>query len=399
MLFDYLSYMICIVITIYVLFYFYVRLKYGFWATQPVFHDYDIWYKIFPPGILRVDQPTKNKYTNFINIDTVPFNTITSLQKQRFVQLIATNSLWKKNVLFSPKEENILSYLIGPTHKSFISFYYDDHNLFDLKTGNIIVDRRIVGTLTSRPLTVQMNDATFMVYFMDFLCVHKLHRRKGIVSQLLQTHEYNQRLLHKKILVSLIKREGKEKLLRGIVPICRYTSYGFRADTWTKPVELASNYSVIEINAHNFRFLHDFIHTHSDSFQMTIKNDISNILELLKTNNIFIYSIFADNRMQCCYFFRKTCIQVEPGLEALCCFASICNCDEPIFIHGYKISFWKIASKHYFGFSLIENISHNGILIHNIIQKTKPAIIQENAYYFYNFAYPTISPDKCFIIH
>ena len=83
----------------------------------------------------------------------------------------------------------------------------------------------------------------------------------------------------------------------------------------------------------------------------------------------------------------------------LSCFASICNCDDNIFIQGFKISFWKIAAENYFGFAAIENISHNNIIIDNIILNTKPLVISPTAYFFYNFAYPTFLPNKALIIN
>ena len=83
----------------------------------------------------------------------------------------------------------------------------------------------------------------------------------------------------------------------------------------------------------------------------------------------------------------------------LSCFASICDCEQNLFIHGFKISFWKIAAENYFGFCAIENISHNNIIIDNIILKTKPLITSPTAYFFYNFAYPTFPSEKVLIIN
>jgi hypothetical protein len=84
----------------------------------------------------------------------------------------------------------------------------------------------------------------------------------------------------------------------------------------------------------------------------------------------------------------------------LSCFASINNGDsEDIFIQGFKISFWEIAEKNNFGFSAIENISHNDIIVNNIILKTKPVISSPTAYFFYNFAYPTFASNKVLIIN
>jgi hypothetical protein len=86
-------------------------------------------------------------------------------------------------------------------------------------------------------------------------------------------------------------------------------------------------------------------------------------------------------------------------MEALSCFASICDCDETTFAHGFKISFWKIAHDHYFGFSVIEDIADNHIIINNIQYKTTPYIVSPTAYFFYNYAYPTFRANKTFILN
>ena len=48
-----------------ILIFVYIRLKYQFWAIQPVFHVYDVGYMIKAPGIINDNLPEKNKYTNF----------------------------------------------------------------------------------------------------------------------------------------------------------------------------------------------------------------------------------------------------------------------------------------------------------------------------------------------
>ena len=137
----------------------------------------------------------------------------------------------------------------------------------------------------------------------------------------------------------------------------------------------------------------------SNKFDIIINTSVTNILELIKTKNIFIYAILCDEEIQCCYFFRKSCVEIKKGLEVLSCFESICNCESNIFIQGFKISFWKISAENYFGFSAIENIAHNNIIINNIMIKTKPFIISPTAYFFYNFAYPTFKSDRVLIIN
>jgi hypothetical protein len=379
--------------------YIYIRFKYGFWVLQPVFHIYDLGYMINPPGIIDTSLPIKNKYTNFKDIQTIIFSDMTKFQITYFINLIKTNYLQNKDNIFYPKEENIIPYFIGHNDKSFISFYYKNNNLIDIKNNNIIDIKKIIGVMTSRLLNVVINNknqnAKFQVYYVDYLCVDKLYRKKGIAPQIIQTHHFNQRYNNKKVVISLFKREDE---LTGIIPLCVYSTYGFPVNKWTKPTNLSSEYKLLEINNINFRFLYDFIKL-NNNFDIIIKAEVSNILELIKTKNIFIYAILCDDQIISCYFFRKSCVQIEKGLEVLSCFASICNCDYNIFIQGFKISFWKISSEYFFGFAAIENISHNNIIINNIIIKTKPTIISPTAYFFYNFAYPTFNSNKVLIIN
>lgn len=398
-MFEYLSYILCFGILIIFVIYIYIRLKYGFWVIQPVFHVYDFGYMIKQPGIIQDTLPEKNKYTNFKDIDTIVYNELSSIQKKRFINLIKSNYREKQ---FSLQSENILPYFIGHNDKTFISFFYKDIHMLDIKYNTMITDRQIIGVLTSRPLNIFINndknnkDIKIRGYYVDYLCIDKLNRKKGICPQLIQTHHYNQRHINKNIVVSLFKSEGK---LAGIVPLCNYTSYCFPVDKWTKPPDLSGEYKLLEINNTNFRFVYDFIRKNTNKFDIVINADIANILELIKTKNIFIYAILCDEEIICCYFYRKSCIQIEKGLEILYCFGSICECDEDIFIQGFKISFWKIAADNYFGFAVLENISHNNILINNIILKTKPLIKTTNAYYFYNFAYPTFNSEKVLFIN
>lgn len=378
--------------------------KHRFWIIQPVFHIYDISYFIRPPGIIQHCLPSKNKYTNFQNIDTFVFSKLKPHHENRLCNFIRTNYLQNKDNVFEPKLNNILPYFIGHNSFSFLSFYFQPINLVEKKTNRIITDKEIIGTITSRPLHIIFyNDrqnknkrVDIDIYYVDYLCVHPTHRKKGIAPQLIQTHHYNQRHLNQNITISLFKREDE---LTGIVPLCVYSTYGFSVEHWTKPPDLASNYKIIEINPHNYHTFHGFLMLNTTQFDICIYPYVSNILELLKSKNIFIYSVLSDDEIICCYFYRKTCVQIQKNLEVLSCFASIQNCEDDIFVQGFKIAFWKIAFEHHFGFAAIENISHNHVIIDNIQEKTNPTIISPTAYFFYNFAHPSFSPKKTFIVN
>jgi hypothetical protein len=392
-------YILCFLFILCLVVYIYAKLKYGFWIIQPVFHMYNIGYMIYPPGIIDSSLPIENKYTNVQDIQTIEYFKLSPYQKTVFVQFIKSNYLNNHDNIFSPVAETIFPYFVGHNDKSLFSFYYEKVTLVDSKL-ELITDNKIIGAITSRPIHVtifnyKQTTNTFQVYYVDYLCVDKAYRKKGIAPQLIQTHNYNQRHANSHIVVSLFKREDE---LTGIVPLCAYSTYGFQVTTWSKPPNLSGQYTLLEINSHNYRFVYDFIATNANQFDIYITVDMANILSLINSKNIFVYAILCDNQIRCCYFYRKSCVQIQDGLEVLSCFSSICNCEEDLFIQGFKISFWKISAENNFGFCAIENISHNNIIIDNISLKTPPYIISPTAYFFYNFAYPSFHPSKTFII-
>ena len=117
---EYLSYVLFFGILIIIIIYLFIRLKYGFWVLQPVFHIYDFSYYLNAPGIIEFSLPNKNKYTNFKNIETIIFSNLTTIQKNKFVNLIKTYYLQNKDNIFSPKTENIIPYLTGHNDKTFM---------------------------------------------------------------------------------------------------------------------------------------------------------------------------------------------------------------------------------------------------------------------------------------
>jgi hypothetical protein len=246
-----------------------------------------------PPGVINAFLPEKNKYTNFKNIETNIFSELSQLKQTRLVNFIRSNYLQNKDNIFSPQSENILPYFTGHNTKSFISFYNEENLMMDLKKGTMIEDKKIVGVMTTRPIHIAIHndsnsntkDSKFEGYYVDYLCVDKMYRKKGIAPQIIQTHEYNQRHLNKNIVVSLFKREDE---LTGIVPLCVYSTYGFSVNKWTKPSELNPSYKLLEVNPQNFHFLFDFIKNNGNVFDIVINTEVTNIIELIKTKNIFI---------------------------------------------------------------------------------------------------------------
>jgi GNAT superfamily N-acetyltransferase len=190
--------------------------------------------------------------------------------------------------MFLPKKENIIPYFKGHNSKSFFSFYQEEENLLDTKTNTIINDTKIIAIMTTRPIHIQIKENVFDAYYVDYLCVDKNYRKKGIAPEIIQTHEYNQRHLNNSIQVSLFKREGQ---LTGIVPLTVYNTYGFQVNKWNKPYELHSSYSIVEINSQNIHFLTDFIKLNNSKFyiiggrNLEVSNKPTNVILVDKIPN------------------------------------------------------------------------------------------------------------------
>jgi hypothetical protein len=372
-------FIIIIPILIIIVFFIYVKQKYGFWVSQPVFHVYDIHYYLSSNKVIRTTLPQTNKWTNFTNIQTV--HQLSERQIAQIVNFIQRN--YRTNRAFAPLKNNIMPYFDGLNDKSFFSLYIEPCLL--LHDDHTVDEEKLVGFMTTRPVRIRLDNIRLDAYYVDYLCVDKNKRNKGIAPQIIQTHEYNQRHANEKIQVSLFKREDE---LTGIVPLCVYNTHGFPINRMNKQTGLLPMYKLIDINARNYRLLHEFIEKQT-KFEVQIMPDASNVLELIKTKNIFIRAIVCNDQLVCAYFFRKTCVYIDDGQEVLSCFASINN-DDSVFIHGFYNT--QIEG---FGYLAMEDLSDNGGLIQTL---GHPDMKSPTAYFFYNYVCATRENNKVFII-
>lgn len=422
-------YLFIAIIVIFLTAFAYIRIKFKFWADQPVMHIYDVQYWFKNKGIIEQLLPEKNKYCNFKSIETREFSTVSDIKMTEFINLIQNNYLKNNDNMYLPLKSNIVPYFVGHNSASYWSFYWEDKLAHRIKDGAIVKDKTLIGVITGRPLNITINngnkDAHFTAFYVDYLCVHKSHRKKGIAPQLIQTHEYNQRFANKSIAVSLFKREEE---LTGIIPLCIFNTYAFSMKNWCKPQDLNADMQVVRCGKTNFHHLVPLLRDgdgdgsitlHNDNnenndnnkkksstlFDITVIPELGNIMELIKSDNIFVYMLLHDDAIIGAYFFRKTCTFIKKDKEALSCFASIYNTAisdnmKKEFIHGYKMALAQICAipGQIFHYAVVEEISNNDLIVQDLIKKTKPYITSPTAYFFYNFAYSTFKANKVLII-
>jgi hypothetical protein len=396
-------YLIVGIISLILLFFIYIRIKFKFWAIQPVFHFYDIYYWFVNVGIINKDLPQINKYTNFKQIKTFEFTKLNKLTKKNFIQLIQLNYLRNGQNKFYPNSNNIIPYFLGHNSKCFWSYYYTNEPIIYNKTNKIIQNNKIIAVITSRPLHVKIKsyrkDSSFDVYYVDYLCVDKLWRNKNIAPQLIQTHEYNQSHTNKHIVVSLFKREEE---LTGIIPLTIYKSYCFFIQKLRSVEHLNARITMLDGDKQNIFYLYNFINEQTNKWDIIIFPEITNLIELCVTKNIYIKMLLVNQNIEAIYIFKKTCTFVEDNKELLSLICSVhgnkISKDE--FINGFYISLYSIiqTNKKYLYLN-IEDVSNNTSIINDICYNVHPIKISPMAYFFYNFAYNSFKSNKCLIIN
>ncbi len=401
------------IIVFIILFFIYVRLKFKFWAIQPVYHFYDVYYWFVNAGIIRHNLPEINKYVNLKDIVTTNFDKLTNKQLTDFIHLIQYNYLREKDNIFYPKKDNIVPYFENHNAPTFVSIFYESYLLNDVKRNIPIDEKRIIGVITSRPLNVQIYSKNrnkdvmeFQVYYVDYLCINRNKRKKGIAQQLIQTIEYQQSHANKEISVSLFKREEE---LTGIMPLTIYKSYGFNMVNWQSPDENSlDNYKVIFGDKQNMYYLYNFIKQEQNrenrvnKFNIMIMPEMSNIMSLIDSQNIYILMLLDNTNIKACLFFRKSNTFIEEEKEALILIASLKGKDvsKDEFIKFFYMAIKNVlTNKKVFHYVIVEDISDNGIIIKDILLHTYPCINSPCAYFFYNFAYQSFKSNKCFIIN
>ena len=380
--------------------YAYIRLKYGFWFYQPVFHSYDFRYYLFPCGVVEAGIPEKNRFTNIQDVKTRLWSDVPEFERTRFVYFIQQHFHRHQDNYYAPRAEDVFPYFEGHTHPCFFSRFKQPVLLQDERNGGMVEDVKSIGVMTSRPLTITQtkNNEKMVVYYVDYLCVDNAYRKKNIAPQVIQTHHYWQRRGNTNSKVSLFKREGT---LTGIVPLCVYNSYCFSLETWQRPAALHSKYQWVEANAQNMHLVLGYLQEQSTRFSWFVFPEISNVLELIKSENLFCSFFVCQDEIKAVYFFKRSCMVIAKGKQAFTCIASCHTFDKPaFFVEGFRYALYRhVCERPYFGYVVIENISENGVILDSLLEKRyKPMVISPTAYFFYNFVTPTCPSLKIFLV-
>lgn len=374
------------IISIVIITYLYIKLKYRFWSAQPVFHIYDFHYWLFSPQYITKSLPDKNKFTNFKNIVISNVLKLNNREKTQVLELLQDHFLKDIHIHFRPEVQNIIPYFMNIGKEACLCSIYYEKGGFNFQN--------IIGCMLGKPLHVYMDNRYFKTYYVEYLCVHKLHRKKGIAPELIQTHDYFQRRTNQYVVCSLFKREDN---LTGIIPLCLYNTYVFNIERWNKEIFIHPNIAVLEINTVNIRVLKDFLNGIKNKYKCLISTNIENILTLITTNNFIVYCILQDNNVLGCFFFRNGCTYFNENKKVVNNFCNINNCiNNDVFVYCYGKIIQKLKKR--FQIIQIENNSDTQVIINKILASHIPMIVSKSAYYFYNYLTKPVKPHEFYCI-
>ena len=391
-----LLYLILFIILTVILFNLYFRLKYPFWSRQPVFNYHNLFYWLFPPGIIQHDKPTKDKYYN----QFIFFDKILSIDKtlfNNFVYFIHENYLKEKDCYYNPSYEEIRAMFLE--NHSYISLKLEKNILYD--KDKEIIDDKILGCMTTRKLNFYLKNKNIKeklrLGYVDYLCVDKKSRKKNIAPEIIYSHYVNCRNVDN-IDIFCFKREGTKN---GYVPMVSYNSFFFNIkDIINTKLFKSPRIELIRIVDSNIKLLHSFLPYLKKYYDNLIIPDLNIITNLIKLNYFYIYLVMIDKNLSGIYIFTNTSTTYDINNKKQKCINLITslnlNLKENEFLLLFKLCLLNLSKE--FELCLIDDIGNNIVILENILPKYNYISISESNYYLYNFGIKPLDKNKICII-
>jgi hypothetical protein len=377
-------YVLLSIAVIYLLFFAFIKIRFRFWANQPVFHLYNLFYWLWPCGIIQHGQPPITKFYDD-KVITNKFSDVSAEKKALFYMLIKSHFLTNKKENYHPPKHAVLDYFHAHNRISHLSLQ------FELLPGIKGCSDTIVSAMTTRPLNAILNDNKVKIDYVDFLCVHKKHRKKGLAQKIIYSHYRNARKDGAGP-VFLFKREG---VINFIVPLTVYNASVFPLKYLKHPnLELSTNIVCHLINDSNFSLFSHFFGEIKGKFACCITPEQAHIKHLVSKKLLFICLIMEGTTPVGVYIYRKPFTSYK-GKQSIECIASYYKMGYyDVFIKSFRNTIVLINREYPIDILIIENISNNNDIINHLLKKTPILWKCPMAYFLYNFAYrPFLSAD------
>lgn len=376
----------------------YIKIKSPFWSTMPVNHTYNISYWFGGPREIESLPPEEDKWCNKKDIVVKKFCDLTSDENDLFVDFIKEHYLNDRDIQYNPEKDNIIPYFIGHTGPCYCSIYWTSKFVDDISNNSVTLKKEPIGFLTSRPLNVKLNkyNTSLVVHYADYLCIHPHHRKQNLSPELIQTQTHTKRNDNKEMQVCFFKRENNPSML--IRHLLKHDVYSFDIKAWNRMYKIPSNLRFLEITKNNIDMLNDFLSFHMKRFDCVVYPDITNIIELLVTKNLYMFVMIEKTDIISLYVYRNgTCISNKRKVIEL--IATINNTTNTnYFLLGAKETAIALNKRENYEELIIENVSDNDKIIFNLLLAHNYLFKTNTSYYFYNYISESYDPNRCLVI-
>jgi hypothetical protein len=365
----------------------YIKIRYPFWNTQPVRHTY-AWMP--REGVLNRVLPKTKFYDTAGLISTREWSSVTDKEMDQMCWLLQSHWIPSDRIFCGIQVPDLAA-----SGASVVSTFRE--NVYSTGEGEE-PDTKILGLALSRPgkLCVNGSNKTVVdILAQDYLTVLR-ERSSDDTRRLFDTHEYNVRQLKPDVQVSVFKKEVE--LLEGVVPLVEYTCYTFYLRN-LKLRRLPRDFRIIRVQTQHTDILHDFLRSGLQMFDVAITLNIEVLLNLLKTNQMYMYALKRGDQVFGIYWFKNAHVKWDLGdtLHFVASFKNTENAD--LFSLGFSHSLREVLRE--FGdyrMLMMDAIGSNLEIVelwintHDIIVETRCA------YYLYNWGMDQVSREKCLVI-
>ena len=403
-------YAICILLVGIILFFAYMRIKNRFWSIQPVYKWYNISYRFTSPRVINYSLPVINQFVNTVDIRTHIVHDVDNKDRQEISDFIKNTLLRSETVNYLPSVDNIFPYLEYSNQPGYISLYYDNiYRLHDkIEVDNVM--KKYIGIVSSRPIYINISGVgQFMIYYMDNLAVADGYKKSEYIPKLIQTHLYNTRKNNLAIHSALFKQNKRPKL---IVPLVTFQITCYNIADIARISYPHSSYRIVEMSHIHITLLKEFLSGQKSMYKCQVYPDSSNILNLIKTNNIFIYGTFHEKKLIAIYVFRDTSTtytssQIESSSSnaetsaniILCVASATLPSYNRLLYAGFTNAVEKLSAKKIGGYMCVESTSENKKITNILDKGGTPCFREESSFFLYNYITPKLRDNDCLLIY
>jgi len=374
-------YVIIIIIIIVILIKAYFKIKYQFWSRQPVLFYHDLYNLLFNNKVIDKEYPKKNKFYDK-SIKYYRIDKLNNIIKENIYKFIKNNYLTEDNELYLPENVNDIFDYFYSSPSGYISIAYKYDN--------------VISTMMHTPCKCIMNNKKMDICYVDWLCVDKENRKKGLASKIIYTHYCNTR--YNKVggdyAISLFKNEG---FASPFVPLVSYKTYFYSLKYWIKDIVLTQSFiKIIKVSEQNFNYLIDLFNKMQNKFKLIVMSDIIRIKYLIEKERLLIYLLLIDDVPYNFYIYNDTNVfyNGKKSIELLSSYYSS-NIDELLFGFYYSLSLE--IKKNNYEILLINNISDNNNIIKNVKYNYYESSFQY--YFLYNYASSSFKSNDTMVIN